>query len=80
MFGFMKVVLKNWTPQTFISPWFQKNFRPSSSQVNGQKLEKGEQWKEDERVAEGKSTYFAFNFDIVDSRLGLDFNSLEPFS
>ena len=48
-------------------PWFQWTFRPSLGPVNGQKVEKGGQLKEEKRVEEGKkSPEFAFNFYIVD--------------
>ena len=35
-------------------PWFHWTLRPSLGPVNGQKKEKGGQWKEDKRVEEGK--------------------------
>lgn len=44
MSGCMKLVLKNSTPITHISPRFPYTFRPPSSHLNEQKIEKG--WHE----------------------------------
>ena len=56
----MKMVLKNSTPITLISPWFHLSFRPPASQVNVQKIEKGGQWKEDKREEEEKKDWLSF--------------------
>ena len=73
-------------------PGFQWTFRPSLGPVNGQKIERGGQWKEDKRVEEEKKHWLGFyNFYIVDfgekyfwreinARLGREFNFLAPFS
>ena len=50
----MNMVLRNLIPIALISPWFHKTFTPLSNQVNGQKIEKGGQWKEDKRVKKEK--------------------------
>ena len=89
MSGFMKMVLRELHPTHPYLTLISLNFRPSSSQVNGQKIKKenGGQWKEDKRVEKGKKIDFPFNFYIVDfgdfwreknARLGLDFNSSAP--
>ena len=41
-------------------PWFQWTLRHSLGPVNGQKVEKGVQWKEDKRVEEGKKHWLCF--------------------
>ena len=51
---FMKTVLNISSPITLISPWFSPNFKAASIHVNGQKIEKGRQWKEDKRVKSNK--------------------------
>ena len=60
MSGFIKRVLKNLTAVTLISPWFHYTFRLPASHVNGQKIEKGGQWKEDKWVEEEKKDWLSF--------------------